>query len=557
MSRRSAVVVVALLASSLAGVVASPVRAAAVINVPGDQPTIQAALSVAATGDRIRVSPGTYTGTVDFQGKDVVVESTSGPSTTVIDGNRTTGVIIGPGGELRGFTVRNAAASFGAGIEAHGLGSRIVGNVITGNAQGAGGYGAGIGGNVASPIIDGNLFTGNTCDGQFLSGVVSFINGSSPVIQNNLFVDNPCRGINLSLPEGNNPVVVNNTFVRNTVGIRVDRRVPSAGHEIRNNAITQNGIGLEVDFGSEANNPTFANNLVWANTANYDVITDQTGVAGNISADPQYVNATNDFHLAPTSPAIDAGSVADAPDHDFDGNARPVNLPDIGAYEAGSPLARISVLDASGNEGGTAQVVLALSWASSSAVTVVVSTANGTAVAPGDYTATSTQVTIAPNQLETSLPISLRSDQLDEATETFSVLLSAPSGAVIGMGAGVVSIGDTNPPPSLSVSSERITEGNADHDAFFRVSLSVPSGQTVQATLRVIHRTTTATDVVAGDIPVTISAGTISVAIPVRIKADLVNEATERFDVIIVQPVNATVAVGVGTGTILDDDKKR
>jgi hypothetical protein len=59
------------------------------------------------------------------------------------------------------------------------------------------------------------------------------------------------------------------------------------------------------------------------------------GLANNILADPQFISAT-DFHLQPTSPAIDAAmpSTGLTTDHDFDGTARPQGpASDIGAYE--------------------------------------------------------------------------------------------------------------------------------------------------------------------------------------------------------------------------------
>ena len=54
----------------------------------------------------------------------------------------------------------------------------VAGNVFENNQQGGGGFGAGIGGNV---------FINNSCDNQFLSGVVSFVNSSSPRVVNNVF----------------------------------------------------------------------------------------------------------------------------------------------------------------------------------------------------------------------------------------------------------------------------------------------------------------------------------------------------------------------------------
>ena len=58
---------------------------AEVINVPGDFPTIQAAIDAASEDDEIRVGPGTYNESIDFIGKAVRVYSTDGADVTVID----------------------------------------------------------------------------------------------------------------------------------------------------------------------------------------------------------------------------------------------------------------------------------------------------------------------------------------------------------------------------------------------------------------------------------------------------------------------------------------
>ena len=59
---------------------------AAVIHVPGEFSTIQAALNAAAPGDQIEVAPGTYPEVTQFQGKAVTLLSSGGPAVTTIDG---------------------------------------------------------------------------------------------------------------------------------------------------------------------------------------------------------------------------------------------------------------------------------------------------------------------------------------------------------------------------------------------------------------------------------------------------------------------------------------
>jgi len=326
-------ILAACLAAALLSLNGEKALASATLTVPGEFPTIQAALNSASSGDTVDVSPGTYPENIDFHGKAVSLESTGGASQTTIVAPGGTTVTIGPAGSIAGFTISGGTATFGAGMAVSGSGTLIAHDIFQSNQQGSGGFGAAIGGNSASPVIKQDLFTGNSCDSQFLSGVIAFVNSSSPAIENNVFHDNPCRAINLTLPEGNTPIVINNTMVRNSVGVRVDGRVPSAGEIVRNNIVVDNGVGLEVDFGS---GPTWDHNLVFGNTQNYQGIADQTGTNGNLSADPLFVNSgANNFRLLPGSPAIGAGSAVDAPSVDFNGTPRPPASIDIGAFQSG------------------------------------------------------------------------------------------------------------------------------------------------------------------------------------------------------------------------------
>ncbi len=89
---------------------------AAIIRVPADHPTIQAAIDAAVTGDEVLVAPGTYTGpgnkNLRIELKDIAVRSEGGPEMTIIDceGSGRGFTIAGvypPLGIVEGFTVQN------------------------------------------------------------------------------------------------------------------------------------------------------------------------------------------------------------------------------------------------------------------------------------------------------------------------------------------------------------------------------------------------------------------------------------------------------------------
>lgn len=95
----------------------------------------------------------------------------------------------------------------------------------------------------------------------------------------------------------------------------------------------------------------------------------------------------------------------------------------------------VSIASSSAAEGNTGTSNLAftvsLSKASTSTITVNYATSNGTATAGQDYNTTSGTITFAPGTTSQVVNVGVIGDTTVESAETFSVTLSAPSGATI------------------------------------------------------------------------------------------------------------------------------
>ena len=107
----------------------------------------------------------------------------------------------------------------------------------------------------------------------------------------------------------------------------------------------------------------------------------------------------------------------------------------------------LSVADARANEGAGASVAfeVSLSSAAAGAVTVDYATADGTAEAGSDYTATSGTLTFAAGETAKTVSVPVLDDAVDEGEETFTLRLSNATGARITDGEAVGTIANDDP----------------------------------------------------------------------------------------------------------------
>ncbi|BDB52189.1 gliding motility-associated C-terminal domain-containing protein [Flavobacterium ammonificans] len=123
---------------------------------------------------------------------------------------------------------------------------------------------------------------------------------------------------------------------------------------------------------------------------------------------------------------------------------------------------KISIQDKSVNENsGSTTITVSLSVSTSNTVTVNYTTVNGTAVAGSDYTSATGTITFAPNETTKTIPITILDDNIADASESFSIVLSDATNAAILDGTSVVSIIDNECTiPSISVNNISVNEGD-------------------------------------------------------------------------------------------------
>ncbi len=347
------------------------VAAAAMIYVPGDQPTIQAGIDAAVDGDIVLVSDGTYTGSgnrdIGFRGKAITVRAESGSENCIIDCEEQGRGFHFTNGEeqdsvLDGFTIRNGEAWGGGGILCDGSSPTITNCTFSDNT--AEEYGGGIFCAFSSPTITNCTFSGNVA--HYGGGI--FCVHSSPTITNCTFSANHALdwyyGYELSGDGGgvccidaSSPTITNCTFSANVAhgglygysrggGIACWQSTTITNCTFSGN-VANDGGGISCGDSTTITNCTFSGNvagdgggiacwgsttitncIVWNNSP--DSIHDASGSSivsysdvqggwpgeGNIDADPLFfAGPEGNYYFsqvaagqAEDSPCLDAGS---------------------------------------------------------------------------------------------------------------------------------------------------------------------------------------------------------------------------------------------------------
>jgi len=315
---------------------------------------------------------------------------------------------------------------------------------------------------------------------------------------------------------------------------------------------------------------------------------DYTTVDGSATAPSDYTATNGTLTFAGTDGEIQVITVLVNGDTDFEpdetfsvlldnlrGGGLNVDIADntaIGTIEDddGTSLFIDDVSQAEGDSGATAfAFTVRLRGGIAGGVTVDYSTADGSAIAPDDYTATNGTLTFSGVDGETqTITVQVNGDMDVEANESFSVLLSNLQGSEpnirIGDDTGVGTIENDDQDAagsSLTIDDVSQVEGDSGTTAFvFTVQLSndVAGGLTVDystadgsATAPDDYTATNGTLTFAG------SSGETQ-TITVQVNGDTVAEADESFRVLLRNLQGGGLNVGIaddsGVGTIENDD---
>ena len=312
--RSSSVLVVLTALVLLAGPVA-----AVTIHVPADQPTIQAGINAANPGDIVEVACGTYWEHDIIMRPGIALRSETGdPACVTIDAYQAGRVLrcdgIDATASIEGFTMTRGYGDgqgwyedSGGAIWLSSSSPHILNCIFSENESSA--AGGGVYCVFSSPLIENCVFAGN----RSIDGGGLYTNYSSPEVRGCVFHDNTCLvwGGAIFAQNYSSPVIRNSTLVRNSANEGGGIWCVANCFPVMENtlvALSTHGDGVFV-----YDNPNVPSMIaltccdIFGNQgANYGgVILDQTGVNGNISANPLFCDAAqNDFRLDAASPCM-------------------------------------------------------------------------------------------------------------------------------------------------------------------------------------------------------------------------------------------------------------
>ncbi|MGQ0620177.1 MAG: Calx-beta domain-containing protein [Panacagrimonas sp.] len=223
----------------------------------------------------------------------------------------------------------------------------------------------------------------------------------------------------------------------------------------------------------------------------------------------------------------------------------------------GAPTVSFTDATLSFDEGaGTVTSRVQLSAASGQDVTVPVMLTGGTAVGADYALLTATPVNIPAGETFVDLSIQITDDLLDEADETITLQLGAPTNATITAPfTQSITIVDNDATPSVSFDTAGASYDEAAGTVMIPVRLSATSGQLVTAEFSAGGSATAADFDVPTTSPLSFPLGSTAVNIVLEVSDDALDEIDETVLFTLTSASNATLGANPGfTATIEDND---
>jgi Calx-beta domain-containing protein len=233
------------------------------------------------------------------------------------------------------------------------------------------------------------------------------------------------------------------------------------------------------------------------------------------------------------------------------------------------PLPALSVAGATVAEGDSgaspATFVVTLTPRAQHAVTVEYTTRDGTATtASGDYRGTRGRVVLPPGIDSATIDVPVLGDTVEEADETFSLVLRNPVGARLVPAEAQAEIvdddGNAGPGagPELSIEDGRVAEGNSGRRTLtLVVTLSAPATQPVTVDYATADGSATAgDDYQERSGKLRFPPGVTSRTVEVSVLGDGAEEGDEDLVVTLADPVGAVLGHASAVALILDDDER-
>ncbi|MBL3600923.1 MAG: aggregation factor core protein MAFp3, isoform C, partial [gamma proteobacterium endosymbiont of Lamellibrachia anaximandri] len=188
-------------------------------------------------------------------------------------------------------------------------------------------------------------------------------------------------------------------------------------------------------------------------------------------------------------------------------------------------------------------------------------TVNGTATAPGDYTALNGSLTFLNGELSKTLTLTPANDATWEPSETFTLTLGNVVDASLGLSTTTVTIADDDTRNAGTLALSTATESVAENAAG-GITLTVSRTGGTDGPVSVDYATANGTAASPGDYTATSGTlnflhGETSKTIPLTLTNDTTWEPSEEFTVTLGNVVDATLGTQTSTTVTITDDDTR